>query len=493
MLRGLISGLIWGALFSGCLLVALSVLSGNPPAPGVEPDSVDVAVPAGSEFNRNRPETTPLIPGTEELGAGETAPTVATGDREDAPVAETASADAPETGNVSIDTMNAPETASDGSIQTSDGENGAEQTAMAPKIATPGSDSETVPQAPEQPSASVSVVEGTTQADPVQPATADAVAESPEVQLPAGNEDSAQTETAEVMDEGEPETSEPEIQVSQSADSETVAVLNTTQTQRLPTIGQSSDAEDATDEDATAESASEGAETGESETASPALGALARNAVAFEPKTDKPLMSIVLIDVGLDGMDRAGLTTFPFPVTFAVNPARGNAGTAAKTFRDAGLEVIAQAPPMPDGTTPEDVGPRIEGLLDFVPTAIGLVDAEQGGFQSNRRMIGSAISTLAEGGYGLLTYDRGLNSAQQMAEAEGLPSAIVFRTLDAEREDAETIKRYLDRAAFKAGQDGHVIMIGHSYPETVTAIFTWQRDPRSAGVELAPLSAILRK
>jgi polysaccharide deacetylase 2 family uncharacterized protein YibQ len=63
--------------------------------------------------------------------------------------------------------------------------------------------------------------------------------------------------------------------------------------------------------------------------------------------------------------------------------------------------------------------------------------------------------------------------------------------LDRERESGVVIKRYLDRAALKAGQVGRVVVIGHSYPETVTALFSWAMSDRPATVALAPVSAVL--
>ncbi len=100
---------------------------------------------------------------------------------------------------------------------------------------------------------------------------------------------------------------------------------------------------------------------------------------------------------------------------------------------------------------------------------------------------------MGENTHGLLTYDRGLNTADQIAEREGLPSALIFRMLDAQKENPTTIGRYLDRAAFKAAQEGHVVMIGHSYADTITALFTWMLEPRSQTVRMAPLSAIMRR
>jgi len=55
------------------------------------------------------------------------------------------------------------------------------------------------------------------------------------------------------------------------------------------------------------------------------------------------------------------------------------------------------------------------------------------------------------------------------------------------------ITRYLDRAAFAAGQEGQVIVVGHTYSDTVTALFSWALGSRSENVALAPVSAVLTR
>ena len=62
-------------------------------------------------------------------------------------------------------------------------------------------------------------------------------------------------------------------------------------------------------------------------------------------------------------------------------------------------------------------------------------------------------------GRGLLTWDRGLNAADQVARREDVPAAVVFRDLSAGT-DSAAIRRLLDRAVFKAGQDGRVAVVG---------------------------------
>ena len=91
----------------------------------------------------------------------------------------------------------------------------------------------------------------------------------------------------------------------------------------------------------------------------------------------------------------------------------------------------------------------------------------------------------------LLAYPRGLNAAEQTATRAAVPAATLFRELDSERERATVITRYLDRAAFAAGQEGAVIVVGHTYSDTVTALFSWALGSRSEAVAMAPVSAVL--
>ena len=53
-------------------------------------------------------------------------------------------------------------------------------------------------------------------------------------------------------------------------------------------------------------------------------------------------------------------------------------------------------------------------------------------------------------------------------------------------------RRYLDRAAFKAAQEGRVVVQGTTRPETVQALLEWTVEGRAGSVELAPASAVLQ-
>ncbi|WP_323042663.1 divergent polysaccharide deacetylase family protein [Gemmobacter sp.] len=132
----------------------------------------------------------------------------------------------------------------------------------------------------------------------------------------------------------------------------------------------------------------------------------------------------------------------------------------------------------------------MEALAAAFPDALALTDLRQDGAQGDRAWAGAVVPALAARGYGLVTWDQGLNAADQVARRAGLPAVTIFRDLDARDEGAPVIRRYLDRAAFKAQQDGRAVVIGRLRPETVAALLEWALDGRAASLGLAPLSAV---
>ncbi|MCE8421008.1 divergent polysaccharide deacetylase family protein [Rhodovulum sulfidophilum] len=221
-------------------------------------------------------------------------------------------------------------------------------------------------------------------------------------------------------------------------------------------------------------------------------GALALNAVPFRAPPGAPLLSLVLIDIGAEGLDRQTLLTFPFPVTFVLDPAAPDAEAAMAAYREAGYEVAVLGSGLAD-LAPEAAAARLGEALDRIDGSIALVTPEEGGFEGDRDLTGAVLGLLEASGHGLLTADKGPNDAPRAAEQAGLREAGIFRTLDDAGQDAETIQRMLNRAVLEARQNGHAVIVGHSHPETVTAIYAWALLSGPADAVLAPLSAVLRQ
>lgn len=223
--------------------------------------------------------------------------------------------------------------------------------------------------------------------------------------------------------------------------------------------------------------------------------ALMRNKSMFENPTGKPLMAVILIDAGVEGMDREHLGTLDFPVTFAIDPAKDDAGLAAGMLRKAGFEILVMMPSGEDGLIAAENNAELQTVLDGifskVPGAIGLIDQPSAQMQTDAAVAGQVIAALKNSGHGLVTYDLGLNSTDKKAMQAELKSGLVFRILDSDHEKAPVIKRYLDRALLEAGKDGSVIVVAHTYQETVAALYSWAIGAKSANIALAPVSAVL--
>ncbi|WP_114965963.1 divergent polysaccharide deacetylase family protein [Alkalilacustris brevis] len=245
-------------------------------------------------------------------------------------------------------------------------------------------------------------------------------------------------------------------------------------------------------------------DTPEPETAAPAeeelahdpaeLPALQRHAVDFENPEDRPLFAVLLLDDGIDADERANLARLPFPVTFVIDAAAPDAEAAARVYRAGGKEVVLLPAPLSPEPSAEALAQALRRDLAQVPEAVAVIDRPEdgGGFQNNRLLAQEAVALLGEDGHGLVTFDRGLNAAAQLARSAGLGEALVFRTLDAEDENVPTIRRYLDRAVFRAAQVSAVVVLGRAArADTIAGLLEWRMEGRADAVALAPLSAVL--
>jgi len=220
--------------------------------------------------------------------------------------------------------------------------------------------------------------------------------------------------------------------------------------------------------------------------------ALLDNAEVFEVSEASPLLAVVLIDDPASPIDPAALAGFTFPVSFAIDPMRADASARAAELRAAGHEVvILGAGAIPEGAAPADVEVALAVARERVPQAVALMDDSESRIQGDRPVLDATVGALAATGHGLIAYPRGLNAAEETARRDGVPAATVFRLLDDADQSAPVITRFLGRAAFAAVQEGAVVVVGHSRPDTVTALFSWALGSRTEGVELAPVSAVL--
>lgn len=214
-------------------------------------------------------------------------------------------------------------------------------------------------------------------------------------------------------------------------------------------------------------------------------------AASFENPEAKPLMSIILIDdEGAFGAE--ALQDFPYPVSFAISPSDPDAAEKMARHRAAGFEVLAMAD-LPESASAQDAEVSMAVWLDTLHETVGILEGVESGIQGNRKLADQVASIAAVTGRGLITQDNGLNTVQKLAARNGIPSGVVFRDIDGARQDPKIMRRFLDQAAFRAGQEGTVVMLGRVRPETISALLLWGLEDRGNRVAMAPISAVMKR
>ncbi|MFN4201892.1 MAG: divergent polysaccharide deacetylase family protein [Tabrizicola sp.] len=219
---------------------------------------------------------------------------------------------------------------------------------------------------------------------------------------------------------------------------------------------------------------------------------IARFAATFENPDAKPPLAIVLVDDGAADLDRAGLAALPFPVSFALDPLDPATPERAAIYRAAGREVVMLITGIAKGAQASDVEVAFQSMEQGLPEAVAVMDLAEPTFQSNRGLAGAVVPILKAGGRGLLTRDVGLNAADQLARREDVEASVVFRDLDTAGGDRTALRRLMDRAVFKAGQDGRVTVVGTASRDLAAALLEWTVEGKAATVALAPVTAVLK-
>ena len=230
-----------------------------------------------------------------------------------------------------------------------------------------------------------------------------------------------------------------------------------------------------------------------------------RNAVPFRDLNSKPLVAVVIDDVGLDRPRSKRAWELPGPLTMSFLPYAKDLREQAKAARGWGHELMLHLPMEPNGRN--DPGPN--ALL------VSLSDAELRqrtnaaldsfeGFAGVNNHMGSRFTTFKPGMETVLRQfkNRGLmfldsrTTAQsvgdQVAQEMGVPSIVRHVFLD-DDESLDSVRRKLAEAEAVARRQGFVVAIGHPHEATLQALGEWLPGLQAKGMTLAPASAVLRK
>ncbi|QJF50928.1 divergent polysaccharide deacetylase family protein [Roseobacter ponti] len=263
-------------------------------------------------------------------------------------------------------------------------------------------------------------------------------------------------------------------------------------TNRLPSLGDDEPEAEVAPADPQASGAADVSDAAGDPSAS--VSPLEQFARPAENPEGKPVMSIVLMDDGVDlaaaAIGLPALRRFPHPVTFAVEASLPDAASRAGAYRNEGFEVLAMIN-LPEGASATDAEVSVAAALAAVPEAVGVLEGPGTGVTTTPDAARQVSEILAASGHGLVTQNRGLNTAQKLAARAGVPSAVVFRDFDSEGQSPVVIRRFLDQAAFRAGQEGGIVMLGRLREDTVSALLVWALQDRADRVAMVPVSGAL--
>jgi polysaccharide deacetylase 2 family uncharacterized protein YibQ len=230
-----------------------------------------------------------------------------------------------------------------------------------------------------------------------------------------------------------------------------------------------------------------------------------RNAVPFANLNARPLIAIVIDDVGLDRPHSRRAWELPGPLTMSFLPYSKDLREQAKAARARGQELMLHLPMEPMGRA--DPGPgallvslgeselkqRVTTALDSFDGYVGVNNHMGSRFTANKPDMEIVLKLFKA--RGLLFLDSRTTAqsvGEQTAQELGVPTMTRNVFLD-DDEAADAVRRRLAETEAIARRQGFVVAIGHPHEVTLQALAEWLPGLAAKGFALAPATAVLRK
>ncbi|MBS0549529.1 MAG: divergent polysaccharide deacetylase family protein [Proteobacteria bacterium] len=230
-----------------------------------------------------------------------------------------------------------------------------------------------------------------------------------------------------------------------------------------------------------------------------------RNAVPFADLHTRPLIAIVIDDVGLDRPHSKRAWELPGPITLSFLPYAKDLREQARAAHARGQELMLHLPMEPMGRA--DPGPgallvslgeselrqRVTTALDSFDGYVGVNNHMGSRFTANKPGMETAMRLFKA--RGLMFLDSRTTAqtvAEQTAQELGVPTMQRNVFLD-DDEAIDQVRRRLAETEAVARRQGFVVAIGHPHEATLQALAEWLPGLQAKGFALAPATAVLRK
>jgi polysaccharide deacetylase 2 family uncharacterized protein YibQ len=230
-----------------------------------------------------------------------------------------------------------------------------------------------------------------------------------------------------------------------------------------------------------------------------------RNALPFTDLNSRPLVAIVIDDVGLDRPRSKRAWELPGPLTMSFLPYANDLGEQARTARAHNKELMLHLPMEPTGRQDPGPGALLVSLPDSELRQRALVALDSfDGYAGVNNHMGSRFTAFRPGmetvlrqlkARGLMFLDSRTTPqsvGDQVGQEIGVPTIVRHVFLD-DDESLDAVRHKLAETEAVARRQGFVIAIGHPHEATLQALSEWLPTVQGKGMALAPATAVLRK
>ena len=230
-----------------------------------------------------------------------------------------------------------------------------------------------------------------------------------------------------------------------------------------------------------------------------------RNAVPFGDLNSKPLITIVIDDVGIDRPHSKRAWELPGPLTMSFLPYAKDLREQAKAARARGQEVMLHLPMEPNGRadpgpgallvsmSENEIGRKTAAALDGYDGYVGVNNHMGSRFTAYKPGMQTVLQQIRARGLMFLDSRTTKDTVgDQLAQEIGVPSMSRNVFLD-DDESIAAIRKKLAETEEVARRQGFVVAIGHPHEATLQALAEWLPTLSAKGLVLAPATASLRK
>ena len=229
-----------------------------------------------------------------------------------------------------------------------------------------------------------------------------------------------------------------------------------------------------------------------------------KNALPAEVPQGKPIIAIVIDDMGLDRKRSTRMAGLRGPLTLSWLPYARDLQVQAKAARANGHELMLHMPMEP--SVKADPGPnallvsldrgeivkRARAALDSFDGYVGVNNHMGSRFTADRAALAPVLGELHR--RGLLWLDsRTTPNSAGIGLAQELKMPWVGRDIFLDnQETVAAVKAQLAKTEQVAKRQGYAVAIGHPHDATIDALASWLPEVQKRGFVLVPVSAVVR-